>query len=161
MIRRPPRSTLFPYTTLFRSPLPAPHLGQRFAAAARLAADGDVGGLGDDLLDALAHDVVVVDDQDVDHASLRAIAVSGRRMETMVPRPGTPLKSVVPPRISARSRMPASPSDEESLSSWSVMPRPSSRISSKSCPERSRTRSSTRQAFECRATFVNASCTIR
>src|SRR5258708_25257289 len=24
MIRRPPRSTLFPYTTLFRSPLPAP-----------------------------------------------------------------------------------------------------------------------------------------
>src|SRR5258705_1166714 len=65
MIRRPPRSTLFPYTTLFRSPLPAPHLGQRFAAAARLAADGDVRGLGDDLLDALAHDVVVVDDQDV------------------------------------------------------------------------------------------------
>src|SRR3990170_2587345 len=29
MIRRPPRSTLFPYTTLFRSPRsrPAPHLG--------------------------------------------------------------------------------------------------------------------------------------
>src|SRR3712207_7240897 len=30
MIRRPPRSTLFPYTTLFRSPPahgPAPHLG--------------------------------------------------------------------------------------------------------------------------------------
>src|SRR3712207_7562718 len=28
MIRRPPRSTLFPYTTLFRSPLPtAPSLG--------------------------------------------------------------------------------------------------------------------------------------
>src|SRR5256885_16909758 len=25
MIRRPPRSTLFPYTTLFRSPLQAPH----------------------------------------------------------------------------------------------------------------------------------------
>src|SRR5256885_13237049 len=24
MIRRPPRSTLFPYTTLFRSPFPAP-----------------------------------------------------------------------------------------------------------------------------------------
>src|SRR2546422_6412686 len=24
MIRRPPRSTLFPYTTLFRSPLPCP-----------------------------------------------------------------------------------------------------------------------------------------
>src|SRR2546427_12350862 len=26
MIRRPPRSTLFPYTTLFRSPAPATHL---------------------------------------------------------------------------------------------------------------------------------------
>src|SRR2546430_11878377 len=26
MIRRPPRSTLFPYTTLSRSPLPAPEL---------------------------------------------------------------------------------------------------------------------------------------
>src|SRR2546427_3950381 len=25
MIRRPPRSTLFPYTTLFRSALPRPH----------------------------------------------------------------------------------------------------------------------------------------
>src|SRR5256885_10542540 len=27
MIRRPPRSTLFPYTTLFRSPAPAAHQG--------------------------------------------------------------------------------------------------------------------------------------
>src|SRR6266568_7080490 len=27
MIRRPPRSTLFPYTTLFRSPRYAPHRG--------------------------------------------------------------------------------------------------------------------------------------
>src|SRR3712207_6859084 len=26
MIRRPPRSTLFPYTTLFRSPVPSSHL---------------------------------------------------------------------------------------------------------------------------------------
>src|SRR5256885_16211599 len=28
MIRRPPRSTLFPYTTLFRSPTKAPRLGR-------------------------------------------------------------------------------------------------------------------------------------
>src|SRR5256885_15681307 len=28
MIRRPPRSTLFPYTTLFRSPVPGPSLPQ-------------------------------------------------------------------------------------------------------------------------------------
>src|SRR5690349_22897176 len=30
MIRRPPRSTLFPYTTLFRSPDPAAVVGYRF-----------------------------------------------------------------------------------------------------------------------------------
>src|SRR6266478_9158712 len=37
MIRRPPRSTLFPYTTLFRSRPPAPRPGppRRGAAAAR------------------------------------------------------------------------------------------------------------------------------
>src|SRR2546427_2776120 len=29
MIRRPPRSTLFPYTTLFRSPATAPREGRR------------------------------------------------------------------------------------------------------------------------------------
>src|SRR5438132_7913306 len=31
MIRRPPRSTLFPYTTLFRSLLSSPRSGERFA----------------------------------------------------------------------------------------------------------------------------------
>src|SRR3712207_6998756 len=31
MIRRPPRSTLFPYTTLFRSQRPLDHLDQRLA----------------------------------------------------------------------------------------------------------------------------------
>src|SRR5438552_11039131 len=35
MIRRPPRSTLFPYTTLFRSPPERPH--RRRAARARVA----------------------------------------------------------------------------------------------------------------------------
>src|SRR5574340_1403317 len=38
MIRRPPRSTLFPYTTLFRSPTPAPIC----EAASRFLATGDV-----------------------------------------------------------------------------------------------------------------------
>src|SRR5256885_5533914 len=50
MIRRPPRSTLFPYTTLFRSPLPAPaewsgwgllsdlHAGSRTMKSTRRAA---------------------------------------------------------------------------------------------------------------------------
>src|SRR3989442_11640849 len=36
MIRRPPRSTLFPYTTLFRSPdAPWPHACHRHAAGSR------------------------------------------------------------------------------------------------------------------------------
>src|SRR5256885_13137203 len=35
MIRRPPRSTLFPYTTLFRSLLPAAHAPSRHRARAR------------------------------------------------------------------------------------------------------------------------------
>src|SRR5260370_29895610 len=33
MIRRPPRSTLFPYTTLFRSPLLSPHMLYSWGAA--------------------------------------------------------------------------------------------------------------------------------
>src|SRR2546430_5900138 len=39
MIRRPPRSTLFPYTTLFRSGVVARHRGGRADAVARF--DGD------------------------------------------------------------------------------------------------------------------------
>src|SRR5258707_8324921 len=35
MIRRPPRSTLFPYTTLFRSPVPAPARAGRPAGRRR------------------------------------------------------------------------------------------------------------------------------
>src|SRR6266540_7533508 len=39
MIRRPPRSTLFPYTTLFRSPTPAVHRSDALlAGAARIRA---------------------------------------------------------------------------------------------------------------------------
>src|SRR5260370_21905514 len=51
MIRRPPRSTLFPYTTLFRSIAESPvndmralrTVGQRIAGRARHGADADVG----------------------------------------------------------------------------------------------------------------------
>src|SRR3712207_8556173 len=43
MIRRPPRSTLFPYTTLFRSHLAGPRVqGLRPHEARRAAVDGDV-----------------------------------------------------------------------------------------------------------------------
>src|SRR3712207_8657803 len=43
MIRRPPRSTLFPYTTLFRSPEPAPPRRLLLAAAGRLRRRGAQG----------------------------------------------------------------------------------------------------------------------
>src|SRR2546430_7009656 len=44
MIRRPPRSTLFPYTTLFRSPLPAHvHPVPRGSAAAGSRRHSDAG----------------------------------------------------------------------------------------------------------------------
>src|SRR2546422_7215740 len=41
MIRRPPRSTLFPYTTLFRSDLPHPLIGWAPGASTPLADSGD------------------------------------------------------------------------------------------------------------------------
>src|SRR3712207_8018279 len=46
MIRRPPRSTLFPYTTLFRSPVPVHPLadGQQLHRAADLRGARHVGG---------------------------------------------------------------------------------------------------------------------
>src|SRR2546429_7352752 len=43
MIRRPPRSTLFPYTTLFRSGRRRPHAAQRQAADAGPAVRGPPG----------------------------------------------------------------------------------------------------------------------
>src|SRR5437762_13192922 len=44
MIRRPPRSTLFPYTTLFRSPLqsiPSVQMGPLFTGTESMMASGD------------------------------------------------------------------------------------------------------------------------
>src|SRR3712207_8950590 len=48
MIRRPPRSTLFPYTTLFRSPVPLQRRAPVLAGLARrrARADGGVGPVG-------------------------------------------------------------------------------------------------------------------
>src|SRR3712207_9132718 len=40
MIRRPPRSTLFPYTTLFRSRLNTPRVGARFLRSASRHPEG-------------------------------------------------------------------------------------------------------------------------
>src|SRR3712207_8439123 len=59
MIRRPPRSTLFPYTTLFRSApmLPALRGGELVVLARRILAESGVS-LGPLLRDLVAHDVV-------------------------------------------------------------------------------------------------------
>src|SRR2546422_8775078 len=56
MIRRPPRSTLFPYTTLFRSQgeRAVEHLAQRFFQGVPLAALGQVRGLRDSERESLA-----------------------------------------------------------------------------------------------------------
>ena len=43
-IRRPPRSTLFPYTTLFRSPLRGPETGEEFLFAT--STRGGIGAIG-------------------------------------------------------------------------------------------------------------------
>src|SRR3712207_7789652 len=53
MIRRPPRSTLFPYTTLFRSPLPrpGPRLAQAGPAFPPRSAGARRSGLGDHVVD--------------------------------------------------------------------------------------------------------------
>src|SRR3712207_9434581 len=81
MIRRPPRSTLFPYTTLFRSPL---HLQQR--RVMRLVEDPAAGG--EELVEALAADEVLslvarpgqeglVDSEDGPPGERREIAARG------------------------------------------------------------------------------------
>src|SRR2546428_2770824 len=63
MIRRPPRSTLFPYTTLFRS--------YRFVQRARLPLVGEVGGVaGHAVRQLMAHDV------DGDGEALEDLAVA-------------------------------------------------------------------------------------
>src|SRR3712207_8924684 len=54
MIRRPPRSTLFPYTTLFRSVVVLrPHLLHRAGAPAHRAAGGGVHPAGDGIGDVM------------------------------------------------------------------------------------------------------------
>src|SRR2546427_6408220 len=54
MIRRPPRSTLFPYTTLFRSPVPVARQAHLEAHGVVLAIDG-----ADALVHAAGHSAVL------------------------------------------------------------------------------------------------------
>src|SRR5258707_3117852 len=74
MIRRPPRSTLFPYTTLFRSRAVFDFVGQRFdeiRTAERVDRVGDAGFVGDDLLCAEGDGGCVFRTQQIDRKSTR------------------------------------------------------------------------------------------
>src|SRR5260221_8909697 len=51
MIRRPPRSTLFPYTTLFRSPVVADRVVRRDEVVGRAVRHEDFPALGPELLE--------------------------------------------------------------------------------------------------------------
>src|SRR2546430_13392764 len=64
MIRRPPRSTLFPYTTLFRSPIDADEREQE-----RDRADGGRGP-GEDLERPALHGEIVLQRVNLDHGAL-------------------------------------------------------------------------------------------
>src|SRR2546421_8528831 len=57
MIRRPPRSTLFPYTTLFRSRAPAPEAAPHLHEAPRVARDQARGAGRLDVLELLREDL--------------------------------------------------------------------------------------------------------
>src|SRR5205085_6889238 len=122
-------------------------------ARVRLSRHADISRLGENLLDSVAHDVVIVDDEHSNHDAALKRSPAGMRTDTIVPLPAMPSKSALPPIIAARSRMPISPSDLGLLTSSEVMPRPSSRISTKTSPPASCMRISTRDAFECRTTF--------
>src|SRR2546427_6529499 len=63
MIRRPPRSTLFPYTTLFRS--------HRIGGQPGLPDDPEVGVLGNQSAKTRANHRMWVQDGDFDHVSFR------------------------------------------------------------------------------------------
>src|SRR3712207_8402372 len=77
MIRRPPRSTLFPYTTLFRSLRRAERRGERERRAAPLYA----GGVLDDEPDGLDAVAAGRDDDGVDHLGARGHLLPDRSEE--------------------------------------------------------------------------------
>src|SRR6266566_135319 len=106
----------------------------------------------------LTDDRVVVGDED---ANLRGRPAHGfdTGMVTAipVPCPGWPRMISVPPHANARSRMPTNPRDERPLSDWGVNPTPLSSTPRMMTAPTRRTDTSTRVAWECRATLVSAS----
>src|SRR3712207_8973733 len=102
MIRRPPRSTLFPYTTLFRSPEIAVGVGEGDEGAPRL--DVDVADLHAAVEQLAARGLDVVDD-DLDrkstrlnssHANISYAVFCLKKKNKLLPRTCTLLSVVTP-----------------------------------------------------------------
>src|SRR2546430_17264390 len=83
MIRRPPRSTLFPYTTLFRSIAVTLALGGGAHLATGTAATGDRGGMRTATLDSLIDRVEVLRNPAARHEAVKTLG--SRRDPRMVP----------------------------------------------------------------------------
>src|SRR5512134_3546449 len=91
-------------------PVLLPHPRQRFLAVAGLAGDGEIRGVGEKPLHALAHHGVIVRDQYPYHL-LRSPYPSGSRSPRAVPPPGTGVMESWPRRNWARSCMPMTPKE--------------------------------------------------
>src|SRR2546430_13338907 len=73
MIRRPPRSTLFPYTTLFRSYFQVSRAVPLCDVQARNLRDGDAIGVAGDYLDPIAGaDLAFAEDREIESGSTAA-----------------------------------------------------------------------------------------
>src|SRR5438874_4158 len=111
------------------------------------------------LPEALAdHRVIVCDD---DFHFRHALCRIGIDTDTRVPWPAVPLIFTSPPKSSARSCMPRSPSDFLPFRSLSAMPTPLSVTSSATRSSLTLRSRSTRVARECRATLVRISWKMR
>ncbi len=105
----------------------AAHTQQGIGAVGRLGAHPDVGCIGEQLPSALAHDEVVVTDENADHGG--ADSGKGITRRTRVPAPGVLSMLFRPPKCPARSRMPVTPKLCGSASAAAAAPTPSPRTS--------------------------------
>src|SRR6185436_10733028 len=129
-----------------------------FLTVARLTDHGEVLLHGEHLPQTLSDDRMVVGDENF---HLGFLLLRGMVTETRVPCPGVPVMRTSPPKSSARSCMPSSPSDLRAVSSSSWMPTPLSVTSSPTCSAPSVSSMSTRVAREWRATLVRISWKMR
>src|ERR1051325_4811601 len=127
---------------------------QRLGGAAGFAELEPVGKALENLDQSAADEGVVVDDEDAIHRG-------GNHAVTRVPPLSRGATSSTPPSAAARSRMPRMPSEPGPDVAASVIPRPSSKISSVTHSPLSPSRISTCAAPAWREMFVSPSCTMR